>query len=110
MYATLPSVDATISCGSVPAGTRATTLMLAGSTIAIVLSLFSSTSNAGDGVCANVDAAPASSSAAVAHISRSIFGHRTFAVILDSLLPSDSRSLGKFAPAPQRSVHQHRIS
>src|SRR6267378_8060142 len=54
MYASLPSADATISWGSGPAGTRATICKVAGSTIASELSLFSSTSNAGEGVCAAV--------------------------------------------------------
>src|SRR5947208_13820954 len=53
MYARLPSGDATISCGSCPAGTRATICKFAGSTIASMLSLFSRTSNAGEGVCAS---------------------------------------------------------
>src|SRR6267378_3485278 len=54
MYASFPSADATISWGSGPAGTRATICKFAGSTMISELSLFSSTSNAGEGVCAMV--------------------------------------------------------
>src|SRR5271167_1632669 len=50
MYARLPSWLATTSCGSSPAGTRATILRVAGSTRASALSSFSRTSSAGDGV------------------------------------------------------------
>src|SRR5437899_3092922 len=53
MYAYFPSSDATISCGSSPAGTRPTTFNVPGSTIAIDLSFFSSTSKAGDGIWAS---------------------------------------------------------
>src|ERR1700722_5879028 len=93
MYATRPSVDATISCGSVPAGTRATIFMLAGSTIAIALSLFSNTSSAADGVCAATDAATPNSSAAAAHSSPTIFSRRGFAVISHSLSTRSSYAL-----------------
>src|SRR6266581_7070975 len=58
MEATWPSADVTISWGSGPAGTRATIRKFAGSTMANELSLFSSTSNAGEGVCAAVKFAP----------------------------------------------------
>src|SRR6266404_677798 len=52
MYASLPSGEDSTSWGSGPADTRPTILSVAGSTIASVLSLFSRTSRAGEGVCA----------------------------------------------------------
>jgi hypothetical protein len=58
--------------------------MLAGSTIAIALSLFSSTSNAGDGVCANADAPKASIIIAATQAAQTLttnFRHRFVAVI-----------------------------
>src|SRR5579863_914470 len=96
MYATRPSVDATISCGSVPAGTRATTFMLAGSTIAIALSLFSRTSNAGDGVCADADEPTIIANAQTAHALPTNFRHRPVAVISHS--PSGTSILHSYSP------------
>src|SRR6267378_6035622 len=52
MYASLPSGEDSTSWGSGPAGTRPTILSVAGSTIASILSAFSKTSKAGEGVCA----------------------------------------------------------
>src|SRR5438874_89627 len=61
MYASLPSSDAITSWGSWPAGTRATTCKLSGSTMASVSSLFSSTSSAGgEGICAETRIATSS--------------------------------------------------
>jgi|SRR5580704_13342066 hypothetical protein len=107
MYATRPSVDATISCGSVPAGTRATIFMLAGSTIAIALSLFSSTSNAGDGVCANADVPKASIiNAATQAAQRPLEDsrHRFVAVISHSL------SAVLMSATQVKKVGQHKIA
>src|SRR3981081_1219310 len=52
MYATFPLEEVMISWGSWPTGTRPSIFKLVGSTIARESSLFSRTSNAGDGVCA----------------------------------------------------------
>src|SRR5215475_4981978 len=52
MYARRPSSDTTTSCGSSPAGTRATGCRLAASTITSELSLLSRTRSAADGVSA----------------------------------------------------------
>src|SRR5579864_740189 len=53
MYASFPSSDATISCGSGPEGMRASTWSVAGSTIATVLSLFANTRSVPDELWAN---------------------------------------------------------
>src|SRR5712691_5085958 len=57
MYAVFPSSDTATSCGSLPAGTRATIFKLPGSTITKVFCSFSSTSNAPGGVFAALQAA-----------------------------------------------------
>src|ERR1035441_4895672 len=57
MYAVLPSSDTATSCGSLPTGTRATMVRLAGSTMTRVFCAFSRTSKALAGVLAALRAA-----------------------------------------------------
>src|ERR1700722_13724205 len=94
MKASLPSSDATISCGSGPAGMRARTCKVEGSTMATVLSLFASTRSANDDSCA--DAPLARTEAAIRHptiLTRLFFFFMSFL--------SDGSSLNK--PNLQRS-------